>query len=89
MPTPVVYYRTIIFAYAGVTLRDMLISVQLRIQKIIARGGGRRRSGAVPQRGCKEQRTEGLGSKAPPRRWSINAFCVGPNGKSVFMNTTM
>jgi len=48
LPTPVVYYRTIIFVYAGVTLRDMLISVQLRIQKIIARGWAKEVWGCSP-----------------------------------------
>ena len=30
----------------------------------------------------------GLGAKTP-RSWSISAFCVGPSGKSLFVNTKM
>jgi len=76
LPTPVVYYRTIIFAYAGVTLRDMLISVQLRTQKIIARGVGEGGLGLFPSGDAKGRELRVLEAKPPPRRWSINAFCV-------------
>ena len=65
LPTPVVYYRTIIFAYAGVTLRDMLISVQLRIQKIIARGVGEGGLGLFPSGDAKGRGLRVLEAKPP------------------------